>query len=200
MILALAKLTPAQVSALWGDVRTSRRPTWEAAMAARGHRRPARSTAPSGNGSAGHAPEADQPTVWDNVAQGLWPRLRELGSNQAELRRLSELNMDDQRAVVALIDGTTYRTVAAAISGWSRPASEPADDPGAAQAPTNGRARVKNGTAEIVDGLMRTHVGPIARGLNSIANLLGEGPNYRAAYEAHNTLIAALKELRKGHK
>jgi hypothetical protein len=37
-----------------------------------------------------------------------------------------------------------------------------------------------------------------ARGLNDVAKRLGEGDNYKTAYEAHNTLIGALKELRKG--
>ena len=54
--------------------------------------------------------------------------------------------------------------------------------------------------AILVDALTKKHVGPACRDIDEIAKANGvKGPNYAIANESLNSLIEALKELRKGN-
>jgi len=69
----------------------------------------------------GIAAAAQVASVWDNIAPNLKPKLNEIKPGQAELTRLSEYNMDEQREIVKLIDGSKVKTVGEAIGDYEGP-------------------------------------------------------------------------------
>jgi hypothetical protein len=128
LILAVAKMSKEQQSTLWGDVRSSRQPGWKEDAKAHGYIRPkAKPKSDTTDAGVQATPAAKpsggngKPSKWDDIPIDLHARLKELDTTSAEITRLSELNMDDQRTVVKLVDGTRHHTVASALGAWNGP-------------------------------------------------------------------------------
>lgn len=106
MILALARIDRHNLQKIWADVRMQRQPNYEAAAKAHGIKL------------------KDEPTVWDNIRQAFHEQLKEMKAPARDLKRLSELNMDQQAEVMANIDG---RTLKEAIALWEGPVADEGD-------------------------------------------------------------------------
>lgn len=76
--------------------------------------------------------------------------------------------------------------------------TEPTEGPGDS---SKGRGKEKPSASKLVDELTRSHIGHVARGLTSIAEVNGgEGEQFRTADAGLNQLIGALKEMREGKR
>ena len=71
--------------------------------------------------------------------------------------------------------------------------------------PDSKKPRAKQGKeispAKMVDALTKKHVGYLVRGIDAVAKINGgKGPNHKQANDSLNTLIGALKKMRKGER
>jgi len=72
--------------------------------------------------------KAQQEDPWDNIALGLSDKIEEIGAGEAEVRRLSEKNMDQQRDIVKLVDGKRIKTIGQALAEFEGDTVTPRDD------------------------------------------------------------------------
>ena len=108
-----------------------------------------------------------------------------LHTSDGELRRLSELNMDDQRSVLELVDGERHRTVASALGAWAGPVTEPSPDTALKET----RKRHLQGMVATIDSLRARIV--------EIRDEPGGQPNPRYDQQALDALDEARKALAK---
>lgn len=177
IVFALGRCNKNQIASLWGDVRTGRQPTFEAALKAQGvPLDPPAKPKPE-------KPVADKPTPWDNVPVALHERLKELKVTGPELKRLASLNMDDQAAVVEAIKTKKMSTVS---EGLNFVDAQPVEVPVAAKPAT---------LAKHIDGMARS-IDQLRIGIDRIVQQHGR-PNPDFAQQMLDGLEQARKAAAK---
>lgn len=137
----------------------------------------------------GIAAAAHVASVWDNIAPNLKPRLNEIKPGQADLTRLSEYNMDEQREIVKLVDGSKIKTVGEAIGDYEGPA----------QAMTPAQ-ELANSVRKQLGGLIKT-IDNTRIGIDKVLGALdGKRPKPDFAQEALDSLDEARKSLANWQK
>jgi hypothetical protein len=137
----------------------------------------------------GIAAAAQVASVWDNIAPNLKPRLNEIKPGQAELTRLSEYNMDEQREIVKLVDDSKIKTVGEAIGDYEGPA----------QAMTPAQ-ELANSVRKQLGGLIKT-IDNTRIGIDKVLGTLdGKRPKPDFAQEALDSLDEARKSLANWQK